>query len=206
MKDIGDGLEVIAGPENPEMKAMMLAEQKVGLRTAVGYDMVLIGNFDEDGRSPEEIPFYHHRTTVDEFDDERKAVLRKALQVLREVCDKVFRYPAYNIGTFYQAHSASRFIRQQILINIWPIEVHRRENNYEIADIPNNSFPYLYIYGLLVHKFAHFFDAVHGTRHDFYMNEVRIEHQMEWLELLESKGWDPAALEGTSYKVGDTPV
>ena len=34
-----------------------------------------------------------------------------------------------------------------------------------------------------------------GTRHDYYMNELRIEFMEDWLDLLESKGFDPAAIE-----------
>jgi len=30
----------------------------------------------------------------------------------------------------------------------------------------------MYLYGLCIHKLAHFHDIVHGTRHNFYMNEV----------------------------------
>jgi hypothetical protein len=34
-----------------------------------------------------------------------------------------------------------------------------------------------------------------GTRHDYYMNELRIEFLEDWLDLLEAKGFDPAAIE-----------
>ena len=47
-------------------------------------------------------------------------------------------------------------------------------------------------------QLAHFHDIVHGTRHDYYMNELRIEFLDEWIELLERKGFDPAALEMSS--------
>lgn len=47
----------------------------------------------------------------------------------------------------------------------------------------------------MIHKLGHFHDIVHGTRHDFFMNELRIEFMNEWLDLLDSKGFDPAALE-----------
>ena len=49
--------------------------------------------------------------------------------------------------------------------------------------------------GLFIHKLGHFHDIVHGTRHDFFMNELRIEFLMEWLALLDRHGFDPAALE-----------
>ena len=37
----------------------------------------------------------------------------------------------------------------------------------------SDPYVYAYLYGLCVHKLAHFFDVVHGTRHDFYMSEYR---------------------------------
>ena len=54
---------------------------------------------------------------------------------------------------------------------------------------------YMYFYGLFCHKLAHFFDVVHGTRHDFFMNEFRIDTLFKWIALLHKKGWDPAELE-----------
>ena len=38
-----------------------------------------------------------------------------------------------------------------------------------LIDVRTDPFVYAYFYGLCVHKLAHFFDVVHGTRHDFYM-------------------------------------
>merc|ERR1712048_988205 len=94
---------------------------------------------------------------------------------------------------FYQKNALSRFITQKLLYNIWPIEEYVRTNN--IKDIKKDPFTYMYFYGLHIHKLAHFHDVVHGTRHDFFMNEIRIEFLSEWIELLESKGFDPASLE-----------
>ena len=51
------------------------------------------------------------------------------------------------------------------------------------------------MYGLFAHKLAHFFDVVHGTRHDFFMNEYKIGCLSNWLTLLRAKGWEPADLE-----------
>lgn len=60
-----------------------------------------------------------------------------------------------------------------------------------------DPFMYCYLYGLLIHKFAHFHDIVHGTRHDYYMNELRIEFIEPWIELLETLGFDPAKIESS---------
>ena len=51
---------------------------------------------------------------------------------------------------------------------------------------------YCYFYGLLIHKLGHFHDILHGTRHDYYMNELRIEFLDAWIELLLRRGFDPA--------------
>lgn len=64
-----------------------------------------------------------------------------------------------------------------------------------ITDVRMDPFAYMYIYGLHIHKLAHFHDIVHGTRHDFFMNELRIEFLDEWIRLLERHGFDPAFLE-----------
>ena len=46
----------------------------------------------------------------------------------------------------------------------------------------------MYVYGLFAHKLAHFFDVVHGTRHDFFMNEYKIGNncpqEPHWAESL----------------------
>lgn len=189
------------GPENQELKALALAEVQVGVRCSIGYDLVLVGNFDEVGRVPEEIAFYHHRDTLGKLSGKRRGLVRETCRVLREVAD-VFGYPAYNVALFYQEGSVSRFIRQQILINVWPIAKHLSAHKLKLKDMPRDPFAHLYIYGLLVHKLAHFFDLVHGTRHDFHMNEIRIEYLLPWLDLLESKGWDPAELESKEYQAG----
>ena len=48
-----------------------------------------------------------------------------------------------------------------------------------------------------VHKLAHFHDAVHGTRHSFYMEEMRYEFNEDWIEMMESKGFDIASMEAS---------
>ena len=54
---------------------------------------------------------------------------------------------------------------------------------------------YAYFFGLCVHKLAHFFDVVHGTRHDFFMSEYRANYHLRWVQLLLSRGFDPASVE-----------
>ena len=98
---------------------------------------------------------------------------------------------------FYQRDSVSRFIRQKIMFNVWPIDDFRE--SHKIVDIRQHPWPYMYFYGLFAHKLAHFFDVVHGTRHDFFMNEYKIESITRWINLLRRKGFDPAALESGPY-------
>ena len=54
---------------------------------------------------------------------------------------------------------------------------------------------YAYFFGLCVHKLAHFFDVVHGTRHDFFMAEYRAVYMAKWVALLCARGFDPAEVE-----------
>ena len=58
-----------------------------------------------------------------------------------------------------------------------------------------DAFVYAYFYGLCVHKLAHFFDVVHGTRHDFFMAEYRAVYMAKWVALLCARGFDPAEVE-----------
>ena len=60
------------------------------------------------------------------------------------------------------------------------------------GDVRRDAFVYAYFYGLCVHKLAHFFDVVHGTRHDFFMSEYRAHHAANWVALLCELGFDPA--------------
>ena len=41
----------------------------------------------------------------------------------------------------------------------------------------------------------HFFDVVHGTRHDFFMSEYRSNYDLQWIQLLLARGFDPAKVE-----------
>ena len=64
-----------------------------------------------------------------------------------------------------------------------------------LADVRTDAFVYAYFYGLCVHKLAHFFDVVHGTRHDFFMSEYRANYDLQWSQLLLARGLDPAKVE-----------
>ena len=70
-----------------------------------------------------------------------------------------------------------------------------KENGLTTAQVASHPFVHMYLYGLMIHKLGHFHDIVHGTRHDFYMQELRIEFLMAWLDYLEAHGFDPAELE-----------
>lgn len=100
----------------------------------------------------------------------------------------MFDYETAYVTLFYEAKSTSRFIRQKILLNIAPIDEYRLQN--KIPDVSKHPFAYTYFYGLLIHKLAHFFDIVHGTRHDFFMTEYRCVFMMKWLNLLDKHGFD----------------
>ena len=56
-----------------------------------------------------------------------------------------------------------------------------------------------FFYGLMTHKLAHFFDVVHGTRHNYFMSEYRTQFILEWVNLLERRGFDPEEVERLSY-------
>lgn len=110
---------------------------------------------------------------------------------LQEVC-QVFNYDARYVTLFHQPGSASRFVRQRILLNTEPVYARhfatpttkrgRGRDESDLArlaeskeDVRRSSFVWCYLYGVLIHKLGHFHDIVHGTRHDYYMNEVRVE-------------------------------
>eukprot|EP01052_Picozoa_sp_SAG31_P014459 SAG31_NODE_899_length_11146_cov_7.265049_4_plen_2267_part_00 len=330
-------------------------EQVVSVTRRPGYDLVRVCNIDEDPeRTPQEIAFFHHRGTLDAFDDDRRSFIRQCCGVLREVAH-CFGYEPYYVTLFYQAHSVSRFIRQKVMFNCWAIDMYRQAQslvgthvraNHEVplfgtakeclagtsasaaryrvlvegcelsesadtsspvlsrlkrneeitvtesatfgivervkcergwtsttvkgkpvlellrtssnvtvragetvqvlevyvsgdrgsqaggvkllrcdrgwmsshdnlqqrllepvptstppqpVDVRDFPFTYMYFYGLFAHKLAHFFDVVHGTRHDFFMNEYKIEGMTKWIKLLRRKGWSPAELEAGPY-------
>jgi len=163
-----------------------------------GYDLVRVGNFTEQIDGVADIAFFHHRTTLSELYDAeathgRQRLVRECCGALRDVCDGVFGYDAAKVTLFYEAGAGSRFVRQKLLYNIWPIEVHKRTKR--LTDVRTDPFVYCYFYGLCVHKLAHFFDVVHGTRHDFYMTEYRANHDLAWVSLLLARGFDPAEVE-----------
>lgn len=168
----------------------LLKEVEVGTRKRPGYDLIRIGNFAESENMLQDIAFFHHRLTYpEEFTADRIKLVRQCCGVLRKICVKVFDYdPAY-VTLFYEDGATSRFIRQKILINIAPIEKYQR--NKKIRDITKDLFVYTYFYGLLIHKLGHLFDVVHGTRHDFFMSEYRCLFIEQWIDLLESQGFDP---------------
>lgn len=102
----------------------------------------------------------------------------------------MFDYEPALVTLFYEEGSQSRFIRQKVMLNLAPVEAYCKEHP-EVQDVRLDPFCYTYMYGVLVHKLAHFFDIVHGTRHDFFMTEYRINFALAWIELLERKGFDP---------------
>jgi len=176
-----------------EKDVVMGAKMQVSSRGEIkkGYDLVRWGNIGD-------VAFFHAREEgrVDgEIPAQRMQLVEHVAEVLLEVC-AVFDYNPGYVTLFWQPHSVSRFIEQKLLFNIWPVEEHQREHG--VVDVRTHEFVHLYIYALMVHKLAHFHDIVHGTRHDFYMQELRIEFMMAWLEYLESKGFDPARLETSS--------
>eukprot|EP00163_Fabomonas_tropica_P028106 TRINITY_DN5650_c0_g1_i1.p1 TRINITY_DN5650_c0_g1~~TRINITY_DN5650_c0_g1_i1.p1 ORF type:complete len:165 (-),score=23.25 TRINITY_DN5650_c0_g1_i1:82-507(-) len=124
---------------------------------------------------------------------ERQELFKQAVEVLREVT-AVFDFNAYYVCLFYQKNAVSRFVAQRLLFNVWPLEEHVKRNRVEDLRRDPSMFAYCYFYGLCIHKLAHFHEVVHGTRHDFLMNELRMEFQLEWMALIESKGGDPSDL------------
>lgn len=155
------------------------ARVSIGSRVRRGHDIVRVGNFG-DG-----VAFFIARGT--KLSESLKRLVVRTIDVLREVC-ACFSYNHKYITLFWQRDAISRFTKQRILINVWPIEEHCRSSG--VRDPRDDAFAYTYIYGLLIHKLAHFHDAVHGTRHAFYMDELRFEFLEQWISLLESKGFD----------------
>jgi len=105
----------------------------------------------------------------------------------------VFKYDERYVTLFHEDGAASRFVRQRVLLNVAPLFSRLQDN--PAKDVRSDPWTYCYLYGLMIHKLGHFHDIVHGTRHDYYMNELRIEFLENWLDLLESKGFDPASVE-----------
>ena len=162
-----------------------VASVSVSSTTRPGHDLLRYGNFKSVG-------FFLARGS--NLSQPLKTCLLQTIDVLRDVCE-VFSYNYKYITLFYQVNAISRFNKQKILINIEPIDEHRKQNR--LKDVRKHPFAYMYIYGLLIHKLAHFHDAVHGTRHAFFMEELRIEFIEAWIDMLTQKGFDPTQLEAS---------
>lgn len=161
-------------------------QSKVEVRP--GFDLVRVGNFSESVEGLQDVAFFHHRLTLSEFTPERECLVRQCCAVLRDVAQGVFDYDPAFITLFYEVGATSRFIRQKLMFNLAPVEAHAIANR--IVDIRLDPFCYTYFYGLCVHKLAHFFDVVHGTRHNYFMNEFRCNYICQWMDLLADKGFD----------------
>ena len=74
-----------------------------------------------------------------------------------------------------------------------PVEARRDQAGLE--DVRKDAFVYCYFFGLCIHKLAHFFDVVHGSRHDFFMTEYRCNYHLAFISLLARRGFDPEAVE-----------
>ena len=123
----------------------------------------------------------------------RQQLVKECCGALRDVCDGVFSFDAAKVTLFYEVGAGSRFIRQKLLFNLWPIAQHKAQK--KLKDVRTDPFVYAYFYGLCVHKLAHFFDVVHGTRHDFYMSEYPANHDLRWQQLLLARGFEPSQVE-----------
>jgi len=185
------------------------------IRRTPGYDLVRVGNFTEAVGQPADIAFFHNTGTLSEIYEEethqRQRLVRECCGALRDVCDGVVGYDAAKVTLFYERGAGSRFVRQKLLYNIWPVEQRQAElqrradaratpsavvaGGGERVDVRTDAYVYAYFYGLCVHKLAHFFDVVHGTRHDFYMTEYRANYELKWVELLLQRNFDPADVE-----------
>lgn len=175
-----------------------IAQIRTQTQVRPGYDLLRVGNYHEDASHPlPDIAFFHHRLTMDKV-PQREALIRSTCLALRELCVTVFGYDARLVTLFFEEGAPSRFIRQKIMLNLAPIEKHYGANK-GMEMYLSQPFTYTYIYGLLTHKLAHFFDIVHGSRHSFFMTEYRSLFMLQWIALLQSKGWDPEEVESQSY-------
>ena len=136
----------------------------------------------------------------------------------------VFSFDPVFVTLFYEEGAASRFIRQKIMFNLAPVEMHIKEQQGRLrgaaagssssnavgvdagVDVRLFPFVYTYFYGLFVHKLAHFFDIVHGTRHNFFMTEYRAQFALDFIELLERKGFNPDNIEQLEFGEKHLPV
>ena len=164
-------------------------------RVLGGYDLVRVGNFSEKIGEVPDIAFFHNRSTLGQIYQEerygRQRLVQQCCGALRDVCDNVFNVDAARVTLFYEPGAVSRFVMQRLIFNIAEVEARARAR--KLDDVRTDVFVYVHFYGLLVHKLAHFFDAVHGTRHDFFMSEYRALYSADFAALLAEKGLDPAA-------------
>ncbi|KAJ8609032.1 hypothetical protein CTAYLR_008698 [Chrysophaeum taylorii] len=165
-------------------------------RRSPGFDLVRAGNFARAPGKPEDIIFFHHRLTLHELYDEathgRQRLVKECCGILDDVAS-VFGYDAAKVALFFQRGVVSRFVRQKLFFNLAPVDEHKRK--LSLADARRDAFTYCYFWGLFVHKLAHFFDVVHGTRHDFFQTEYRCHFALLFIQLLVARGFDPAAVE-----------
>ena len=175
--------------EAKKLDAEMLKRQNITKSVkgdiSKGYDLVRWRNI-------EGIAFFHCRDYIAPVTEERLALVKDITVVLKEMCE-VFSYNAYYITLFYQPGSQSRFMQQKLLFNIAALE--KWKNEKKLNKITDDEYIYLYFYGLMVHKMSHYHDGLHGSRHDFFQNEMRIEFMIDWLDYLESKGFDPEKID-----------
>mmetsp|Transcript_28783 Transcript_28783/g.37169 ORF Transcript_28783/g.37169 Transcript_28783/m.37169 type:complete len:224 (-) Transcript_28783:299-970(-) len=158
-----------------------------------GMDLVRVGNLGDSG-----VAFFFDRRSMPPPAMLTQFLESQVVPALIEVC-AVFNYDARFITLFQEPSAASRFVRQRVLINTDPIMKRQEElaNKGKHGDIREDPFIYCYLYGIMIHKLGHFHDIVHGTRHDYFMNELRIEFMELWIELLEKHSFDPAFLESS---------
>ena len=156
-------------------------------------DLLRVGNLGTSG-----VAFFYDRRSMPPPAMLVEWLEAQVVPALVEVCE-VFHYDHRYATLFHLSGAPSRFVRQRVLLNTEPI-FERLQSTLllkGVTDVREDSegWCYCYLYGLLIHKLGHFHDIVHGTRHDFYMNELRIEYMESWIALLEKKGLDPAAIE-----------
>jgi len=190
--------EVLGSSGNSNEAPVAAAVKNVVRRQRVspGFDLVRVGNVARHPGVAPDVAFFHHR--LSDYSKERRRLVKECAFVLDDVCgDRCFGYDPAKIALFFQPNVVSRFIRQKLLFNIHPIEQHcrRKSGGGTLADARREAFTYCYFFGLAVHKLAHFFDVVHGTRHDFMMTEYRCHYALKLVELLAYRGFDPAAVE-----------
>ena len=164
-----------------------------GTQVRKGMDLLRVGNLGDSG-----VAFFYDRKSMPPPPMLVDWLTGQVVPALAEVC-AVFSYDHRYVTLFHQPGSASRFVRQRVLLNTEPI-FERLQGTLllkGVSDVRSDpeGWCYCYLYGLLIHKLGHYNDIVHGTRHDFYMNELRIEYLEKWIGLLERHGLDPAAIE-----------